>query len=80
MFNFIESPTSAAEMYISMEGDYELRQKEAKIERAKKVEDAAEYLTGAFWWYAKDVDTYNYTQTEYVIITCSRMTCMISLI
>ena len=53
-------------MYISMEGEYELRQKEAKIERAKKVEDAAEYLTGAFWWYAKDVDTYNYTQTEYV--------------
>ena len=49
-----------------MEGEYELRQKEAKIERAKKVEDAAEYLTGAFWWYAKDVDTYNYTQTEYV--------------
>ena len=30
----------------------------------QKVEDAAEYLTGAFWWYAKDTDTYNYTQIE----------------
>ena len=47
-----------------MEGEYEERQKQAKIERAKKVEDAAKYLTGAFWWYAKDTDTYNYTQTE----------------
>ena len=57
-------PAPTAEMYMSMEGEYEQRQKEAKIERAKKVEDAAEYLTGAFWWYAKDIDTYNYTQIE----------------
>jgi hypothetical protein len=49
-------------MYMSMESEFEARQKEAKMKRAVQVEEASNYLTGAFWWYVKDVDTYNFTQ------------------
>ena len=54
-----------ANLYIGMEEAYEGRQKDAKIKRAKEVEEAAKYLTGAFWWYVKDVDTYNFTQAQF---------------
>ena len=50
--------SSGAELYVQMEIGVEEKAYAAKRERAKEVEEAANYLSSAFWWYVHDPDTY----------------------
>ena len=47
-----------AEIYVQMEIGVEEKSYAAKRERAKEVEEAANYLSSAFWWYVNDPDSY----------------------
>jgi len=57
--------TLGAEIFVLMEKPNEDLDYEAKRERANDVEQSTLYLSGAFWWYIKDVDTYNHTRETF---------------
>ncbi len=63
-----------AEIFLSLEYDREMERRDEKIERAKEVDDATNYLSNAIWWYIKDTDTYNYSRPQFEDVVEERLT------
>lgn len=54
-----------AEIFINIEIGKEEERYEDKRARAKEVNNAQEYLSNVFWWYAQEDEGYNFTQEQY---------------
>lgn len=54
-----------AEIFINIEIGKEEERYEDKRARAKEVNNAQEYLSNVFWWYAQEDEGYNFTQEQF---------------
>ncbi len=56
---------SGCQLFITLELPAEQKRYAQKQKMGQNVEDAQNYLTTLFYWYAYDQDTYNYTKAQY---------------